>query len=105
MRSFTAPATSSIGTSGVDPVLIEQIDGIDLESLERAVSDLLDVLRPTVQADLLPLGTELETEFGGDHHSTAERSERFAHEFFVRERAVRFSGVEECDAAFDGRPN
>jgi len=83
-------------------VLIEQIDGIDLESLERAVSDRLDVLRPTIQADLLPLGTELETEFGGYHYSTAERSKRFAHEFFVRERAIRFSGVEECDAAFDG---
>ena len=38
----------------VDAVLIEQIDDIDLESLERGLGDLLDVLRPTIQAHLLP---------------------------------------------------
>ena len=46
---------------------------------------------------------EPEAELGGDHHLAAERSERFAHELFVRERAVDFGGVEERDAAFDGR--
>ena len=34
----------------VDAVLIEQVDGVDLEPLERALGDLLDVLRPAVQA-------------------------------------------------------
>ncbi len=34
----------------VNTVLIEQIDGIDLESLERGLGDLLDVLWPTIQA-------------------------------------------------------
>ena len=34
----------------VDTVLIEQIDGLDLEPLERGLSDLLDVLRPAIQA-------------------------------------------------------
>jgi len=33
-----------------------------------------------------------------------EGGEGFAHEFLVRERAVHFGGIEECDAAFDGRP-
>ena len=33
----------------VNAVLIEQIDGIDLEPLERALGGLLDVLRPAVQ--------------------------------------------------------
>jgi len=33
---------------------------------------------------------------------TAKGSESFVHEFFVRERAVHFGGVEECDAPFDG---
>jgi hypothetical protein len=33
----------------VNSVLIEQIDGIDLESLERALCGLLDVFRPTIQ--------------------------------------------------------
>jgi hypothetical protein len=47
------------------------------------------------------MGTELEPELCGDDHSTAKGSERVAHQFFVRERAVHFGGVEECDAAFD----
>ena len=56
--------------------------------------------------DLLAgIGIELEAELGGDHHLVTEGSESFAHEFFVGERAIRFSGIEECDAAFDRRPN
>ena len=38
---------------GVDPVLVEEIDRVDLEPLERGLGDLLDVLRPAVQAHLL----------------------------------------------------
>ena len=37
----------------VDAVLIEEVDAVDLEPLERAVGDLLDVLGPAVQADRL----------------------------------------------------
>ena len=51
------------------------------------------------------LRIDLEAELGGDHHLVAERSESFAHEFFVRERTVHFGGIEEGDAAFDGRTN
>ena len=36
----------------VDAVLIEQIDDIGLEALERGLGDLLDVLGPTVQPGL-----------------------------------------------------
>ena len=50
-------------------------------------------------------GIKLEPELGGYHDLPAEGSEGFAHEFFVCERAVGFSGIEECDAAFDGRAN
>ena len=35
----------------VNPVLIEQIDGIDLEPLERGLGDLLDLLWPAIQAN------------------------------------------------------
>ena len=86
-------------------MLIEQVDDVDLEPLERSLGDLLDVLRPAVQAALLAFRANLEPELGGDHHLLAEGSERFAHEFFVRERAVDLGGVEERDAAFDGRPD
>ena len=54
-------------------------------------------------APAIRFGLELEPELGGDHHLLAEGSEGFAHEFFVRERAIDFGGVEERDAAFDGR--
>jgi hypothetical protein len=38
---------------------------IGLQSLERGLGDLLDVLRPTIKAELLPLGTKLESKLGG----------------------------------------
>ena len=89
---------------GVDAVLIEQIDGVDLQSLERRLGHLPDVLGTAVEAPLLSvLRIDVESEFGGDHHLTAERGQRFADELFVGERAVDFGGVEERDAAFDGR--
>jgi len=33
-----------------------------------------------------------------------ERTERFAHEFFVGERAIDLGGIDERDAALDGFP-
>ena len=38
---------------GIDAVLIEQIDPIGLEPLQRRVGDLADVRRPAVQPRLL----------------------------------------------------
>jgi hypothetical protein len=89
----------------VDTMLVEQVDGVDLEPLERAFDDLFDVLRPAVEPLLPPSGIELEAELGGDRDPLAERRKGFAHEFFVRERPVRLSRVEEGDAALDGRPD
>ena len=90
----------------VNTVLIEQVDGIDLESLKRALGDLLDVFWPTIQGwgpphpSGIELGIEVEAELGGYHHLSTKGGEGFADEFFVCERAVNFSGVEECYAAF-----
>ena len=60
------------------------------------------MLRPTIDAWK---GIKVEPELRGYHDLPTEGGEGFAHEFFVRERPVGFGGVEECDAAFDGRPN
>ena len=57
---------------------------------------------PAVQTSLLA-ALELEPELGRDHHLIAHRGQRFADELFVRERPVRFGGIEERDAAVDGR--
>ena len=37
------------GNVRVDAMLIEQIDGVDLKTLERGLGDLLDVFRPAVE--------------------------------------------------------
>ena len=95
----------------IDAVLVEQVDGLDLEPLERALGGLLDVLRPAVQARPalhaagVELRVEVESELGGDDHLVAERGEGLADEFLVRERAVDLGGVEERDAELDGRPD
>ena len=73
-----------------------------LRRFSDGLGDLADVRRPAVEAGLLAV-LELESELGGDHDLIANRRERFADEFFVRERPVRFGGVEERDAAINGR--
>src|SRR2546429_6690754 len=63
------------------------------------------MLRPAIQADLLIFGASFETELGSDHYFFTERSERFACEFFVRERTVHFSGIEKRHTLFKCRSN
>jgi hypothetical protein len=88
----------------VDAVLVEQIDAVGLQPLERGLGDLLDVLRPAVQAALLArIRIDIEAELGRDHDLLAHRRERLAHQLLVRERTVDFGGVEKRDAALDGR--
>ena len=86
----------------VNTVLVEEVDGINLESLQRGLGDVLDVIRPTVDARKR---INVEPELGGYYHFRTEGGESFTHEFFVRERPVCFGGVEECNAVFDSRPN
>ena len=73
----------------VNPVLIEQVDSLDLESRKRALDGLLDVLRPAIQSRRtlhsagIEIRTHVEPEFGGDHHLLAERSKCLAQKLFV----------------------
>jgi hypothetical protein len=60
------------GDLGVDPVLVEQVDDLDLEPLEGTLGGLLDVVGPAGQAHLAAVGVELEAGLGGDHHLPAE---------------------------------
>ena len=41
ISSLTAPATSSIGTSGIDAMLIEEIDVIGPQTLQASVRHML----------------------------------------------------------------
>jgi len=83
----------------VNAMLIDQVNCLDLESLERPLNGLLDMLRLTVKTTRLR--RKIEPELCGDHHLITERGEGFAHEFFVGERAIDFGGIKERDAMFD----
>jgi hypothetical protein len=91
------------GRIRVNPVLIEKIDDVGLERLERSFGDFLDVLWLTValSGTSLRLGINFPTELGSDHDLPMDGRKGLAHEFFIRERAVRFGGIEEHDAALD----
>ena len=89
----------------INAMLIEQIDGLHLESLERTFDGFLDMFRLTIQACRSRTrisSTQVEPEFGRDHQLLPERSEGFAHEFFIGEWAVNLSSIKEGYAAFDG---
>src|ERR1700733_13170937 len=89
---------------GIDAVLIEEVDDIGLESFQRGLGDLADVLGPAIDSSQRPLGfrIDFESELGCDHDLIPEGSERLADQFFVGERAVSFGGIEECDTTFEG---
>ncbi len=53
----------------------------------------------------MAVGTNLDAEFGGDHHLFSEGSHRFTDERFIRKRAVHLGGIEKRDTAFERRSN
>src|SRR5437667_4362882 len=83
-------------------MLIIEIHDVRPESFQRTLDALLDALGAAV-LDLLPAGITSDPELRGDHHLCAHRRQGLAHELFVGVRTVDFGGIEECDAAFDGR--
>jgi hypothetical protein len=86
-------------------VLVEQVNNIDLEPLERFLGCLFDVIRLAVQATEIHSRDriKIEPELRSDYHLLTERSKRFAHKFFIHRPPIYFSGVKEGDAAFHGR--
>src|SRR5579862_7157700 len=86
-------------------MLIEQVNGINLQPLERPFHGPLDLLRPTVytcRSRAIIAAAQIESELGGDHHSALERRKRLAHQFFVGEWTIDLGGVKERDAAVHG---
>ena len=86
----------------VDAVLVEEVDPIGLEPLQRRLGHLANVRRPAVQPHQLAV-VELEAELGGDHDLVAHGTERLADHLFVRERSVDFGRVEKRHPALEGR--
>ena len=53
----------------IDAMLVEQVDDLDAEPLQRRVADLADVLGPAIHAGIFAcLGIDHEAELGGDYH-------------------------------------
>ncbi len=90
----------------IDAVLIEQVDDFALEAPERGLGNLFDMLRPAVEpaSTLSCLQVDVMAELGCDHNLPADGGQGFADEFLAGERSIGFGGVEEPDAALDGRP-
>ncbi len=88
------------GHIGVRAVLVEKINSLYPQSLERGFSHALDLFGPTIQAGSgawPPVAIVFEAELGGDHHFIAKRLQRFAHQVFVGERPVDFRRIEKRD--------
>ncbi|MNC39749.1 hypothetical protein D3C75_884210 [compost metagenome] len=85
---------------GIDTMLVIEIDTICLQSLERFLDHLFDVLRAAVKTDGAIDG---ETELAGDLHLVTKRLEGFAHQLFVGIGAVHFRCVEEGDSFVERR--
>src|SRR4029077_7000395 len=89
---------------GIDPVLVEQVDRLNPQPLQRAFGRLPDAFGATVK----PAGsavTEVVAELGGDDDVLSEWLQRLAHEFLVGERTIDRGGVEESDTALERRPD
>src|SRR5579875_3687386 len=63
----------------INPVLIEEINSLNLQALKRALNGLLNMLRTAIQASQrpLPCTIKLKSELGSDDHLLAERCKRF----------------------------
>ena len=91
------------GNIRIDPVLVEQVDRIHIQSFERCFCDFPDMFRPAVQLSPLSAFVRIggKTEFCGDNDVFSERGKRFPDQFLVRERPIYFGSIEESDTAFD----
>jgi hypothetical protein len=94
-----------MGTLGSGAMLVEQVNHLDPQPLERGLGHALDLLRPAIgpHAGSWAFVAVLPAEFGGDHHLPAPRLQRFADQLLVGKGAVHFGGVEKGDAASHGR--
>ena len=83
----------------VDPMLVEEINHLDTQPLQRRVTHLADVLRPAVEAHrLLRLEVDIGAELCGNHHLIPHRLQRFTDHFLIGEGAIDLGGVEEGNA-------
>ncbi len=86
---------------GVDAVLIEKVDRVDLQPGQAAVNGFSDGLGTTVQARTTAFRIQAKTEFCRDDYLVPERGKGVADELLVDVRPVDLRGVKEGHAALD----
>ena len=89
----------------IDAMLVEQIDMVGLEPLQRSVGDLPDMFGPAIEAELAKFLPECMPKLRRDHGLVAERSKGFAHDLFILVRAICFGGIKEGDTTLNGGAN
>src|SRR6185369_3842205 len=88
----------------VNTMLIEEVDAIGAESLERPLDRTLDVIRLAVETRTPLTGLEIDVpaELGRDHNLVAERRNALTQDTLAFERSISLSGVKEGYAAIIG---
>src|SRR5271166_5457195 len=83
----------------IDAVLIEKVDMVGAQALERSVNDRADMVGPAIQPGHLALLADGETELRADKHLVADRLKRLAYQILVCKGAVSLGCIEQRDAA------
>jgi hypothetical protein len=78
----------------IDAVLIEQVDTVDLQSLQRRVRDLPDVVRSAIGLATL---ADHKSKFRGEYDALSNGRKRLADQFLVGERPIDFRRVKKSD--------
>ena len=89
---------------GIDPMLVEKVNGRDPQPPQRVLRDLPNAFGTAVEA-ARTAKTKVEAKLSGDHDILLKRLKRLADEFLVRERTIDLGGVKEGDASLDRRPD
>src|ERR1700756_3424469 len=59
----------------VDTMLIQKVDGVDVQSAQGCIRDLPDVVGPAVETIASAVGIDPEPKLGGNDNAIAERRE------------------------------
>src|SRR5271166_1843956 len=85
----------------IDAVLIEKVDMVGAQALERSVDDRADMVGPAIQPGHFALLADGEAELRADKHLVADRLKRLAYQILVCKGAVSLGRVEQRNAAIN----
>src|ERR1700693_2171701 len=91
------------GRVGIDPVLIIQIDSLDLEAAQAALTRGTNIIRLTIyRAGGGICGDSDDPKFRGEDNLLPAPTNRFPDQLFIGVCAVYVGGIEKVDSEFQG---